>query len=288
MVAIQSRPGERQKVHAARRTRRINRGHDTARSERLYGGWGGTVIRTGGAVRRSTGPWTPAVHELLNHLESVGFDGSPRVLGIDSEGREVLSFIEGQTCATAELWPSWGRSESNLVRTARLIRRFHDAVESFRPGPELTWRCGRSGLRSGEIIGHNDISLANLVADSDGRIHSLIDWDNAGPTTRRKDLAIAAWHLVALHAPAHAAARGWSRQPDVARRLRMFLDAYGLADRAGFVDEICDRLAHAQRKLVAASSTDTTGSIAQFVEMLDADIQFIESHRDALELAIGR
>ncbi len=55
----------------------------TDHAERLAGGWGGTVLRTGGTVRRSTGHWTPAVHELLMHLEAVGFDGAPRVFGVD-------------------------------------------------------------------------------------------------------------------------------------------------------------------------------------------------------------
>ncbi len=55
---------------------------------------GGTVnevvVRVGNTVRRSTGPWTPAVHALLRHLESVGFEYSPRVLGFDAKGREVF------------------------------------------------------------------------------------------------------------------------------------------------------------------------------------------------------
>lgn len=264
----------------------IQRRSNTCRGQRLVGGWGGKVYRHGGTVRRETGPWTPAVHELLKHLESVGFDGSPRVLGVDQDGFEVLTFIDGQTCGGPAGWPAWGRSESNLVRTARLLRRYHDAVESFRPTPGTLWRGGRSDLRPGEIIGHNDVSLANLVADSRGRAHSLIDWDHAGPTTRRADLAYAAWHVVGLHAPGHAEHRGWTSQPDVARRLSEFLDAYGLTDRDGFVDEICDRIARAVRDLVAASER-TGASVADFVAVLEADIEFIQSNRTALERAIA-
>ena len=251
-------------------------------AERLAGGWGGTVLRTGGTVRRSTGHWTPAVHELLKHLESVGFDGAPRVFGVDSEGHEVLSFIDGQTAASAEGWPEWLRSEGNLVRVARLLRRFHDAVESFRPGSELQWRDGSCGLQDGEIIGHNDVSLANLVADSSGRIHSLIDWDNAGPTTRRRDLAYAAWHVVGLHAHAHAHARGWSQAPDVARRLQMFLDVYGLQDREGFVDDIIARINEAVRPFHAAVHAGDHGA-RPFVALLEGDLEFIRRNRRALE-----
>ena len=40
------------------------------------------VVRVGDTVRRTTGPWTPAVHALLRHLEARGFDAAPRVLGV--------------------------------------------------------------------------------------------------------------------------------------------------------------------------------------------------------------
>ena len=56
-----------------------------------------SVVRVGDTVRRGTGPWTPTVHALLRHLERVGFEGAPRVLGIDERGREVLSFVPGVT-----------------------------------------------------------------------------------------------------------------------------------------------------------------------------------------------
>jgi hypothetical protein len=43
------------------------------------------VMRVGDTVRRPTHPWTPTIHELLRHLETVGFPYSPRVLGVDGE-----------------------------------------------------------------------------------------------------------------------------------------------------------------------------------------------------------
>lgn len=44
------------------------------------------VVRVGDTVRRPVGPWTPSVHALLEHLEAAGFDGAPRVFGIDEQG----------------------------------------------------------------------------------------------------------------------------------------------------------------------------------------------------------
>jgi hypothetical protein len=54
--------------------------------ERLGGGYNNVVVRVGDTVRRPINEWTPAVHALLKHLESVGFTGSQRVLGIDEKG----------------------------------------------------------------------------------------------------------------------------------------------------------------------------------------------------------
>ena len=53
------------------------------------------VVRVGDTVCRPAGPHTPAVHALLSYLQTVGFEGAPRPLGIDERGREILSFIEG-------------------------------------------------------------------------------------------------------------------------------------------------------------------------------------------------
>lgn len=56
-----------------------------------------SVVRRGDTVLRPAGPWTPAVHALLGHLEHVGFTGSPRVVGTgyDGHGHEVVSYIPG-------------------------------------------------------------------------------------------------------------------------------------------------------------------------------------------------
>lgn len=46
------------------------------------------VVRIGQTVHRTTGPWSTAVHGLLQHLEAQGFEGAPQFLGFDQLGRE--------------------------------------------------------------------------------------------------------------------------------------------------------------------------------------------------------
>jgi hypothetical protein len=73
---------------------------------------------------------SPFVHALLRHFEAVGFEGAPRLLGIDQQGREMLSFIEGDVFVSPESAqdPVAILSDAKLVSAARLIRRFHDAT----------------------------------------------------------------------------------------------------------------------------------------------------------------
>ena len=61
----------------------------------LPGGNVGGAVRVGDTVRRPTGPWTPAVHELLEFLAVAGLPRIPRVLGVDDQGREILNDKEG-------------------------------------------------------------------------------------------------------------------------------------------------------------------------------------------------
>ena len=69
--------------------------------QRLDGGNTGGAIRVGDTVRRAAGPWTPTVHALLAHLADQGFAGSPVPLGLDNQGREILSFLDGETIGRA-------------------------------------------------------------------------------------------------------------------------------------------------------------------------------------------
>ena len=72
----------------------------------------GRVHRVRDTVRRPLRPTSAATHALLRHLEEVGFDGAPRVLGVDDAGREVLSYIPGQAVTAPA--PDWGLTDAAL------------------------------------------------------------------------------------------------------------------------------------------------------------------------------
>ncbi|PRY57708.1 MULTISPECIES: phosphotransferase enzyme family protein [Glycomyces] len=193
----------------------------------LIGGNTSTVIRLGDTVRRNTGPWTPAVHALLRHLEGAGFTGAPRVLGVDEHAREVLSFVEGEP-GKYPLAPHWTTDET-MSAVAKMLRMYHDAQYGFRPPPGATWRSFGPPPPDTEVICHHDAAPHNVVWRPDGTL-SLIDFDLASPGARIYDVAYAAWTWVPIFTDRDSITLGW-KKPDRARRLRMFADAYGLSDR---------------------------------------------------------
>jgi hypothetical protein len=151
------------------------------------------IVRVDETVRRPTGPWTPGVHALLRHLEKLGFDGAPRVRGIDEQGREVLDYIEGEVVHPDHddlLLP-----DTALAKVVTSIRRLHDAVASFTDSGRFAW-SDRGGDPSGlqEILCHNDLAPWNLIHARDSR-WVFIDWDLAAPGRRSWDLA---WALLSM------------------------------------------------------------------------------------------
>ncbi|MDQ3105124.1 MAG: phosphotransferase [Actinomycetota bacterium] len=200
-------------------------------------------------MRRPTGPWTPAVHLLLRHLEAAGLDGAPRVLGFDARGREVLTHLPGHTITADGEEPS----TETLRDAVRWLRRFHTAVTTFRPVGTLSWRHGARALAPAEIICHNDPGVYNWIV-SDGRFAGIIDWDIAGPGVPLEDLAFLAWTGVPL-----------SREmptPNVVRRLRLVADAYGGVDPRLLLHAAGTRMASAAERIAAGQDTGDPGMLA--------------------------
>jgi hypothetical protein len=191
---------------------------------RLEGGDLNVVVRVGDTVRRPRARWSPAVHALLRHFEEAGFDGAPRFLGIDEDGREILSYVDGDP----GLSPVPAGDEV-VVELARLVRRMHDAQEGFsHPGPWF-------GDRTGPVVCFGDFFPPNVVF-RDGLPVALIDWDLATPGKRATDVgALASWW--APLRPDEEAARYGLPTDRRGRRLRAICDAYGLEERGDVVEQ---------------------------------------------------
>ncbi|WP_224763527.1 phosphotransferase [Salinibacterium sp. ZJ70] len=187
--------------------------------EELPGGNMTAVVRVGDTVRREAGPWTPAVHALLDAWAEAGIAESPRALGFDERGREILSFIDGDVLADAVPRILW--SARVLDQCARLLRRLHDASTHL-VGSDLVWRGPVHPPF--EVICHNDVAPYNLI-ERDGDVVGIIDADMASPGSRLWDLA----YLVYRLAPFAEDADGFdpSLHGTADERMRALVAAYG-------------------------------------------------------------
>ena len=193
------------------------------------------VGRIGSTVVRRTGWWSPAVHDLLQHLERAGFAESVRFLGLDSDGNEVLTYIEGTSGLDA-----WALvvPEEGLREYARLVRRYHDAVHDYVPAADREWMTEAHGLRVGEIVTHGDLGPWNTVW-REGRAIGLLDWDLAGPRPALHDIGYALEYVAPFRDDATCVEElSYPSRPDRARRIGIFAEAYGLPSTAGLVDAV--------------------------------------------------
>ncbi|WP_066521064.1 phosphotransferase [Curtobacterium ammoniigenes] len=213
------------------------------------------LVRKGDTVRRPRSASSEPVGLLLRELERRGFDGAPRHLGTDTQGRDVLSFIDGEVAIRP--WPDWVADPERARSVARLLRRYDDAAEHIgvpewsltlaTPDPE---GAPPNRIRNPTLIGHLDVTPENVVF-RDGAAVALIDFDLARPATRAWELAnVLLWWAPWMPAEDREPVL---RDADPFERGRLIVDAYGLdaAGRAEVVpvsQNVADRSWHLMRR----------------------------------------
>ena len=244
--------------------------------EVLAGGNMTRVVRIGDTVRRAAGPWTPAIHALLRHVRAAGFSAVPEPLGLDPQGREILSLLPGRV-ATYPL-PGFVLAEATLIRVAQMLRAYHDATAGF-PADQL-WQWPAHEPR--EVICHNDFAPYNLMFE-EGLATGVIDFDLASPGPRAWDMGYTAYRFVPLTAP---------ENPDVAypgvavqaRRLDAFCTAYG-DPRVGARAVATAAAANLQELVAFIVERATAGDPAQRAVLERGDTEIYE--RDIAYLQAG-
>ena len=225
--------------------------------------------RVNGTLRCPPGTYSAFVIRLLRHLEERRFTASPRFLGEDEEGRQVLTFIEGYVAPDLDL-RRWRVAE--ILAAFGLLRGFHDLM-------------AHSQLADGEeTVCHNDFTPCNVVFSSGSPI-AMIDWEFAAPGTRMHDLAHAIWQWVNI---------GPAGPPvsEQAALIRQVLRAYGVAGEAEIVDAMRQRQSEwlSFARWAGTAMKPTCGrSPNHWVETaawVDEELRWLTDHADALHREI--
>ena len=190
------------------------------------------VVRVGATVRRPRHARSEFVHALLRHLEAAGFTGAPRALGYDEQGREVVTYIEGEVPRGLP----FRLSDARLLSATALIHAFHEATAT-------------SPLRAGEeVVCHGDLGPHNTVFRGDTAT-AVIDWDaEVTPGRRLVDFAHAVWCFADVTEAAVPVA-------EQARKLQLMCDAYPGMTPSAVVEELTARFHRARAQHTAAGRT---------------------------------
>lgn len=241
----------------------------------LRGGFVNTVVLLGETVRRPLPANAEFVHRLLGLLEEEGWGGAPRFLGLDEQGREVLSFVPGHA-AWESVQPVSVESDASLVRVAELVRQFH----------ELT--AGTALAGSQEVVCHNDLSPKNTIYRDGGqglRPVAFIDWDKARPGRRIHDVARVCWEYPRLGVMTVEVG-------EAVRRIRLVCDAYGLASRDGIVEAILWWQERCWRGIESAAAAGDPAMVRLRADPAFADVRaahrWVAEHRWELESDLVR
>jgi hypothetical protein len=206
----------------------------------------GAVVRVGDTVRRATHRRSGYVDDVLRHLAASGFTGAPRPLGRDEQGRQILTFIEGEVPSAADDAP-FLVSDARIRSATTLIRAFHDATAS-------------SELRGDqEVVCHGDLGPHNTVFRGDVAV-GIIDFDDdVAPGRRLDDFAQAVWGFADLTDDTVAVA-------EQVRRTRLMCDVYGGVTPADIVEAL---VASFRRARDRHRSNGLTGAERVFEDLLD-------------------
>jgi Ser/Thr protein kinase RdoA (MazF antagonist) len=211
------------------------------------------VVRIGDTVRRPAVPFTAELLRLLDGLDIV-----PRHLGLDDEGRDVFTYLDGWVPARYGRW-----TDEQIAAVGRLLRAFHDATR------------GSSLAGHHDVVCHHDPGPTNFVF-RDGIPSALIDFDTAEPGSVLEDIGYAAWTwCIASKLPLET-------QP---AQVKVLVDAYGLTEpqRLAVVDAILERQLRNVRLWTEATVEVTDQQRAERIAWSRREHAFTTANRDAFE-----
>ncbi len=215
--------------------------------EELEGGRKGKIFRIDDKVYRPCGPWSNAIHKLLDHLAGAGFNGAPKTFGFDEHGNEILSYVVGDVYN----YPLVNNiaTDQALISAAQLLRQYHDLTVSFvarSSFKKLQWMF--PGRKPYEVVCHGDFAPYNVALDGRQTV-AMFDFDTAHPAPRIWDIAYAVYCWAPFKTNSYDSLGDLQSQ---SARAKLFCDAYGLSD--------------SERKLLVSTMINRITALVDYME----------------------
>jgi len=207
--------------------------------EIILGGTMNHVVKTGDTVRRKV-KGHPLLHSYLQFLEKAGMVGTPRFLGIDEQGREILSYVLGETAESGLGFDHpCLHSDQAICDMAQFMRKLHDVSADFLPTAiKGGWINPQQFEEMYETICHGDAAIWNFALINE-RISGMFDFDQACPGTRAWDLTLTLFSAVLTSYYDYEPSK---HKENTRRRIRLFFEAYGMKCPTDIITQTADRL----------------------------------------------
>lgn len=179
-------------------------------------------VRVGDEVLRPVTANSESMKQLLAHLEECGFEGAPRVVGLEPDGEVRLTWIEGWVPNEAE---GWKLDAGALESVGSLLRQYHDSMRGF--ASRARFEEGPQSVAEGDIVCHGDIAPRNTVF-RDGRAVAFIDWDGIWVAPALWDLGHALWQFAPICDDDDPWLQHWPAPPDRSTRITALVRGYRL------------------------------------------------------------
>ena len=205
----------------------------------LAGGNISSVSTNGSIVYKDRKPQSVTIQRLLQHLQRKGITFCPKALGFDDTGREMLSYVNGNTIEDYPQVSLISQKIDIVKRAASMLRELHDATVDFTSQNDDFWFLKFDGNLPKEVICHNDFAPYNVTFENNLPV-GLIDFDTACPAPREWDIAYAVYRFVPLSKSVYDCALGsyrdYDEEKDAEERkilMNEFLLTYGFHGNIG-------------------------------------------------------
>ncbi|MEK4373223.1 MULTISPECIES: phosphotransferase [unclassified Bacillus (in: firmicutes)] len=252
--------------------------------ELLTGGNVSNVYRSGDTVRREVKSDNINIRKLLKHLEKKNFSYAPKFLGVDEQGREVLSFIDG--VAGHDPLKEYMCTHDVLKEIASMLRLYHDAVQDFSISDD--WERMDNTPNNIEVVCHNDFAMYNIIF-KDKKPVGIIDFDVAAPGPRLWDIAYTLYTCVPLSRFFRTETGevvnylSLDHADQIKHRVKLFFESYGEEIAEDYLDMVLLRLEgicqYMKRQACEGDIAFQNMIQEGHLEHYQKDIQFIHEHR---------